>query len=260
MYDADKDIDVALMQKCLMCSFLSRDILGKEDYQIIKDLGLKPRGKNAWAEFKIYEPGLYPWFINASQCRFMTHILRQALIVSQEVKDDKSRLELGLKNNKPHLLARILIDGIWTETKIQADSYSPQFTSFHFTDEFKIRKLAKVKPSIKIEADAFFMPTPVMEEPRPFYPKTCILLEKSSGAPIYCETLRSLESDGQKVLDGLYSFVEQTGKKPAVIYVSKEEMCFLLLDTCKQVGIEIQMVKELEMAEGFKANMFNHFG
>jgi hypothetical protein len=65
-----------------MGSFEERQILAKEDLAIIQALSLKYRGHNQWPLFRSYEPGFYPWFLEASQCRFLTRIFTQALNVS----------------------------------------------------------------------------------------------------------------------------------------------------------------------------------
>ena len=68
-------------QDNIMCSFEDRDQLNQADRDQIKALGLKFRGRNAWPMFRRYEPGFYPWSINVDECMFLTHALRQVLIV-----------------------------------------------------------------------------------------------------------------------------------------------------------------------------------
>ena len=39
----------------------------REDLGIIKRLGLKFRGENAWPKFRSYRPGFAPWFLEKSE-------------------------------------------------------------------------------------------------------------------------------------------------------------------------------------------------
>jgi hypothetical protein len=47
----------------LQASFEDREFLEAEDRRIIKELGLKFRGENAWPLFRSYRPGYHPWFL-----------------------------------------------------------------------------------------------------------------------------------------------------------------------------------------------------
>ncbi|HWQ89976.1 MAG TPA: hypothetical protein VN374_08395, partial [Desulfitobacteriaceae bacterium] len=85
--------DSMFIQKCLMCSFEDREFLLAEDLKQIKQLDLKFRGRNEWPLFRSYEPGLVPWFLSASQCRFLAHILKQALEVALRCRNNKDILE-----------------------------------------------------------------------------------------------------------------------------------------------------------------------
>ncbi len=50
-------------------SFGGRDELDKEDHNVIKSLGYKFRGRNAWPLFRSYRPGFAPWLMEADELR-----------------------------------------------------------------------------------------------------------------------------------------------------------------------------------------------
>ncbi|MGA9347192.1 MAG: hypothetical protein WBW48_00105 [Anaerolineae bacterium] len=58
--DPSEAFEELLLQKCLMASFANREELAKEDYQVIKRLGLKFRGRIAWPLFRSYRPAYHP--------------------------------------------------------------------------------------------------------------------------------------------------------------------------------------------------------
>jgi hypothetical protein len=66
----DYSPDLLFMQKCLMASFEDREDLEAKDREVIKELGLRFRGRNQWPRFRSYEPGLFPWFIDAWNAAF----------------------------------------------------------------------------------------------------------------------------------------------------------------------------------------------
>ena len=82
------DPDFIFSQKCLLVSFEDREALTSEDRKIIKELGIKFRGRNEWPIFRNYTPGYFPWFITAAECRFLTDILKQATYVALKCKEE----------------------------------------------------------------------------------------------------------------------------------------------------------------------------
>ncbi len=84
-------------QDNIMCSFEDREQLDKADYDQIKALGLRFRGRNAWPLFRRYEPGFYPWPVNADECVFLTHALRQIPIVVSDLRKGQLRLDSAMK-------------------------------------------------------------------------------------------------------------------------------------------------------------------
>src|SRR5262249_20651700 len=82
-----EDPDLGYIQRCLMASFNDRRALQKPDLQIIKQLGLKFRGQHAWPLFRSYRPGYYPWYLEAAEAQFLTHILEQAKTVARRYQN-----------------------------------------------------------------------------------------------------------------------------------------------------------------------------
>ena len=72
----------------IQASFGGRNELRKEDHEIIKRLGLRFRGANAWPAFRSYRPGYLPWFLEDDEIEVLRLILEQVLDVAPRVKDD----------------------------------------------------------------------------------------------------------------------------------------------------------------------------
>ena len=78
----------------LQASWEDRNTLRPEDRAIIKELGLKFRGRNEWPMFRSYRPGYAPWFLEAEEARFLADVLEQALDVIERLDKDQTLLEL----------------------------------------------------------------------------------------------------------------------------------------------------------------------
>lgn len=258
-----EDSDTMFIQKCLMCSFEDRADLASKDLKIIKELGLKFRGRKEWPVFRYYEPGFFPWFLNAQQCRFLTHILRQALDVALRYRKEKSMLE----HNTPFtFLVRVPVsveNGIlkWEDKYLTAEPPRQEFVSFYITDEIRVKKLRAVKAqkNLIFEVDTFFSPTPVKERGRPYYPKICLLLNHGNGVIISFEMLEDMKKEGYKCIEMLLDYIERFGRKPSRLLVSREETYHLFAEVCRQLGIELEMVDRLELMEEVRDSMFDYF-
>lgn len=77
----------------LQLSFEDRNDLKAKDREIIKELGLKFRGRKAWPMFRSIRPGFIPWFLEAEEVRFLAHVLEQSIDVVLRFKEDPSLLD-----------------------------------------------------------------------------------------------------------------------------------------------------------------------
>jgi hypothetical protein len=61
----------------LQASFEDRGILDDWDRQLIRNLNLKFRGRNAWPRFQSFRPGFMPWRLEPDEIRFLALALEQ---------------------------------------------------------------------------------------------------------------------------------------------------------------------------------------
>lgn len=94
----------------IQVSFEDSDLLEKEDFDLIKRLKLKFRGRNAWPFFRSYRFGIYPGkqFLDA-EVLFLTYALEQLLDVAVRYKDNGE--DLFEMANKQEFLVRVPIKG-----------------------------------------------------------------------------------------------------------------------------------------------------
>jgi hypothetical protein len=97
--------DMLNLQKCLTASFEDKKFLQKEDFQLIKKVGLKFSGHNSWPLFRSYRPGYHPWYLTSEEARYLTLCLQQTIGVSLSFKDDSDLLTSPYTEN--HYLIRV---------------------------------------------------------------------------------------------------------------------------------------------------------
>lgn len=76
----------------LQASFEDRGVLDDWDRQLIRNLGLKFRGRNAWPRFQSFRPGFMPWRLAPDEIRFLTLALEQLEQVAPRVRANRSLL------------------------------------------------------------------------------------------------------------------------------------------------------------------------
>ncbi|NSW91625.1 MAG: hypothetical protein HPY74_13305 [Firmicutes bacterium] len=258
-----EDLDAMYMQKCLMASFENRDMLSEEDRKIIKELGFKFRGKNEWPLFRNYTPGLFPWFINDKECRFLTHILLQAMHVALMCRDEGK--EILYHEDSLTFLTRIPEerDGRleWHDEYIPATPYTPQYASFYLEDEIRLRRLQLLgrRRGSAWEIDTFYSPGPVRDNDRPYYPKICLIIEQSRGLVLSFNMVKDIKKEGFKFINMFIELIERLGQFPSRVFVQREETYYLLKDICSQLGINIEIVDKLHILQNARYEMYNYF-
>lgn len=257
----DDNDDFNYTQRCFLFSYGDRDELETKDLKVIKALGLKFRGKGQWPQFRDYSPGLLPWFIDAEACRFLTHIIRQAVEVAARCKTNQNLL-LDF-SAKPKLLLRVPATG--TDSLVWKDEYreveaKARFLSFAISDEILLKRLKNLrgKSVAALEVETFYYPAPVAEKSgdRPYFPQMCLFVDHQNGMVLCYKNFMNLKEDGHQCLDGLVESIMHLGAIPAQMLVRKEETYYLFRDVCQQLGIELIQVDELELLGEVKEELF----
>lgn len=251
-------------QKCLMATFEDRNILDEKDREIIKELGLKFRGKKQWPLFRSFIPGYFPWYLSSQECRFLTHILQQALEVSLRCREDKSILET---DDSLTFLVRVPgkkgKDLEWEEEYLTAEEPQNTYISFDLTDQLTIKRITEgnFERGNPLEVDIIYLLHPVQEEKddRPYFPQVCIFLDHVTGLILNFETIQDLEEEGYIFIEALLSMIEENEKIPSKLLVCNDKSYYLFHGICEQLQVPLEKVSYLENIEVIKKELFNRF-
>ena len=254
--------ELFMKQHGLMASFEDRNGLLDQDRALIKELGLRYRGKKQWPLFRSYEPGLYPWFLSSWECRFLTRTLQQALEVSLRCREDGTIL--GIAGEDTFLVRVPREEGpeiTWEDQYLHVALPHEEYASFHVVDELLLKRTLSLGKERRgtWEVDTFYLPFPVQEkkDSRPYYPKVFLILDKTTGLILRHETIQDLQEDGYRCIHAIVELVSERGKIPARIAVERDETYFLLRDACLQLNIELEKVRGLEVMPEIREALFN---
>jgi len=251
--------DMLNLQKLLMASFEDREFLQKEDFKVIKKIGLKFSGPNLWPLFRNYLPGYHPWYLTSEEARYLTLCLRQAIDVSLRFKDDPEMLTPPTEN---HYLVRVpqkdKIGGLsWEDRWLKP---LPLEKAEFIVEPIDTDRLEEIKNRIPNgqgvwEVDFFYYSQPIKEkEGRPFYPYVTLWVEHHSGFILKHHLAKPAECISE-FQGQLLKLAENYKSLPQEILVKKEEAFKLLEPITSELGIKLRRVKRLKMLEDAQASM-----
>lgn len=255
------DPDSPHLQKCLMLSFDNREQLDKDDLRIIKQLGLKFRGRNAWPLFRNYEPGYLPWFITSEEARFLTIAIEQAIDVALRFRQNEKLLypedEGTYLVRVPHKEKSPMT---WHDELMKPELAAPPEID-DIIDEIWVQriKMQMKRANVTWELGYCYAPTPIQEHPsmRPYCPRMLAILDHTSKLAI---TLHIAE--GNSAVDECRShflaLLEKVKYIPEHIFVTREDARQLLAPITSRLGISVHMVNRLEVFEDFYFSMFEY--
>ena len=253
--------DALYVQKCLMLSFENKKFLQEDDLEIIDELALAFRGRNAWPVFRSYKPGYFPWFLNRDEVSYVTLALRQAMDVFSRLKDDAELLHAPKRNL---YLVRTLDQrggkSVWKDEwmapgPIEKD---PEILD-EPVNEVRIQKLKKTaKPATAVwEIDFFHTPTPVMQEERPVFPYAIMVMDHDAGF-IFDMHLAVTAAYQKEFLEKFLDCIEQTAIIPLEILVRKNETAELIGPYAHRLNIRLSMVRKLHNIDHARREMEKH--
>lgn len=246
------------IQDCIMVSFENRDEMSVQERKQIKDLGLTFRGRNAWPSFRRFEPGYYPWDINAEECVFLTHALRQSMIVIEELREGKAQIDLvkGITVLRFSRKGNGNLD--WSSRPFLVEMHFPAIPTVVFRDELKVERIKRAKrlQDVILQVDAVYAPTPVQDKEgqRPFYPRIVLVSDLKSGQMVGFQMYRDLREDAKRVTDQIADYCLEQGR-PALIQVCNDTISFAIYDFCVKCDIPLEQIDRLISIDRFIQSM-----
>ena len=204
-------------QNNLMCYFGDRNELSSKELKVIKDLGLKFRGKNEWIYFRAFETGYVPYILDELQVVQLTFVFQQLYMALEHFDGGKIKVDFEGGN----ILKRKYDD----KSKLWLTSEAPNIIPSRvrmttiINDELLLAKLNKLKDTRnEIELDTLFLNVVINDKEfeRPFLGKLLIIAECKSGMFIDQSMLSPKDDVVQNVLGIFIKFLMQNGKLKTV--------------------------------------------
>jgi hypothetical protein len=237
----------------VQAAFSDRAYLEKEDRDLIKQLGLKFRGANAWPMFRSYRPGYLPWFVTVAEARFLICAISATLDLATRVRDEPNPIRpTGRVEKGGHLVLAARKEGnvlVWEDQvrvvpkpKTDADRAS--------LDAVLLDELKEVANSeLEMEVDLQIAPAKIGTAG--VRPKTLYLLmmaDRASGFLFGVELMTAEDSLAEmraRVPNVVGKFLLQHGIVPTRMMVRSDSLRQMLKPFTQSLNIELAQVNEL---------------
>lgn len=251
--------DIHLRQRCLAVIFDDREMLEKKDLDLIKTLGLKFRGRQAWPSFRSHRPGYVPWFLTGSEARYLSLVLRYTVMIAEKIRESENLLKPPKKGQ--YRVAYISKDGgkaAWREKWSRPALYEPE-AMLPIVDELR---MARIKGNTAQVADAwevdfFFAPLMIDEGDRPFFPYIALYaVHRTYHILNFC--LAHQTESTEKFAQNFVDMLEKLKVLPRVIMVRNETTFNFFKPMTDRLGISLKKVKNLDAIEDAKESFIRH--
>lgn len=244
---------LAYKQNALVCYWGSRDDLSREQYQRVKQLGYKYRGRNRWLYFLSFKEGFFPCDLNAEEVSRMLEYMR--ILEAALSKHRKEIIAVNFDKGKyAHIDAAASGKMVITERNIPMEALV--LPVLQITNEFVAERLKNAKASrSRLEAEVII---PGVDYKDPQYSRNInmaigTLVDAESGVILMHEINRPGEDPFINMAEALVEYTFDEGA-PEEVHVSNEIMVAALEHVCKCAGIRLIKKNKLkhtdEMAKG----------
>ena len=243
------DDQIFYMQKAIVMNFVGPDELDEVDMALYHKLGYIPQKGNKNFSFRRLDPGLYPWYLENKDVKFMTICLDQVLNVVD--LDKQNQIEVTTFDSDQLIVMTPSSVGdhihwIASEVPIPHDSPENDFivTSNYITNIRK--KYKKKKASLFLSSQYYQKPVQDGKGTRPFYAMILLWIEGLHGKIITSETLKP-DQTWKSFQKSFQSVLKTLGYIPTKIYVDSEYGYDFLDDLCDRLNIELIFQRDHEI-------------
>jgi hypothetical protein len=248
----------------LQASFEDRGELSAKDRDVIKELGLKFRGRQEWPLFRSYRPGYLPWYLEAPEARTLTHALEQAVEVALRFKEDPEMLD---PSDEESYLVRVLreVRGnlVWEDEVVRVPPVEPEPIPVVMDLEALafVKQLPRGEHTLEMELSVF--PAPIQEKgARPYLPHMLLTVESHRGLILGNELLTPepglVQMWGTVPMKVVHQLARM-GILPREIKVRSFQLLALLQLLEEELGVEVKAAPGLRSLERAKEALLHRF-
>ena len=249
--------DLGYIQNCITVYFQDRQNLSRQDLKLIKDLGLKFRGKNQWPQFRNYMPNYFPDSLSKSEVKYMTYALEQIIDVTLRCKTNEKFLRHEEDESIFCKVSKLVDKELVWEDRYIKPNLEDSFNEYQNVNEIALRKIKDNKPRKTgiWEVDFFNAPVMVKDKGRPYYPLMFMIAEAESGVMLDMKMSSDFDNYIGEFRDYFIDLILKNRQIPEVIVVQRKGVFQMLEPVSTKLNIELQAVEELYSIQEFRKGL-----
>ncbi len=252
-------MDLVRVQCNLLLTFEDREELEPRDRAIIRELGLRFRGRGEWPMFRSYRPSEEPWFLDPWEVHFLDQILRQAVEVATRAKERPDLLEPPSDGLVFGRLPRRESANrtAWQDEWVEPEPWEPPSPPPLHIDEIRLHGLkTRATHTIGVwELGTFSVPGQLMDAERPYFSVAVLCVDASTGLIVFIHVADPRRWH-EEVLEPLLHAVEEYSVLPAALVTMEPQVVELLAPPAAKLGVSVERIAHLPCFEAAKASLF----
>jgi len=227
-------------ENCIDVIFADREELEPADRDMIKELGLKYRGKRSWTMFRSFEKGFCVSSLNLKEAERLALVLEQLGLAISDMRDRDIEVDFEMDGT---LLRRFSKKGqAWETIPAQLTVKDKQVLTFKMIDEITLRQLKKAKKlrsTLQIDVMHHVFGLGDYEKGKQRRERFAMAIEEGD-VPEKFLTVRMdpLDEEIPAILDLLISFIQVKGR-PMEIMVRDDIIRMAIGEFCEEIGIKL---------------------
>lgn len=254
----EKREPVFMLQNALICLWNDRDNVSKENYTIIKELGLRFRGRGAWLTFERYEVGFAPVPLEENEVDLLTTAFENLNMMLRAIYEqgldpefDKGKTLLRWYEPKDMLFYTHPF-----EINIPLGIISHPMVTVREND-WMLRVRSMKRSDYSVEIDWSYVGILYDDElGRATFPRLLLAVEQKNQFILFNEMLSPSQNQPGILFTVLDHLIERYGK-PTEIVICDEDINGILADACKKVSIKLTMKKRLPAVSKARNNLLD---
>lgn len=248
----------------LQASFEDRNELLADDRNVIKSLGLKYRGRQAWPMFRSYRPGHVPWPLTGEEARYLTHVLAQTRNIVQRLQETPDLLHPPDNISYLVRVSEIGTNGEinWSDQMMRVPPPENEGQEVLLNKEM-LEYVHELKPTRTIlEVDFFLTPMQIQEkeDERARFGYLLLVVDKKGGMVLGFEIMESAPSFSDmlaRVPQAFLSILAQNQLHPRRIDVQSPRTHALLKPVCDYLEIKLKSARRLPAMESAQQGLLS---
>ena len=228
--------------RSLSAMLVDREDLSNRDRAVIRDLGLRYRGRGRWPKFRSMVPGYAPWLLDSEEAVFLAVALRKIVDVTSRVVGDE--LDLYREDEPGLVLTLVFRDGEWRDEWEILRPPGPPEAGEGYPDLERLERIAR-SGSNRLgtwELSKFYLHTAFQEKrgDRPYFPMVVLVVDRVSsfvvGTSMLGEAPSALEQQ-EVLVDAL----DEAPELPSELVVDSANTARLVESIASALEIELSV-------------------